>query len=232
MAHIIIADDVRDMRHLLKEAVSMIGHQAYEASSGSDVMNLMSNGDKPIDLVLLDIGMPDMDGIEVLKRIREHHDGIKVCFITGSKDKATILKAVNSGCDDYLVKPVDLSILTQKVNKLLGIGDGDDFITIETCLTASVPALPIEVDLTVTQLSEVGLAIRSPFNFKPGRRMELRIPKLQEMFQIESEFPISVESSEPRDGMFLLTCSFYGLHESLRSKIRHLTVKGQKVSDA
>ena len=72
------------------------------------------------ELMLLDINMPDMDGLSLLRRIRTQDNKIKIIMVTGSSETACRKEAKKLKVQDYLVKPLDLSVLYSLVNKYLG----------------------------------------------------------------------------------------------------------------
>jgi two-component system, chemotaxis family, chemotaxis protein CheY len=128
MWKILIADDDFYNRKLLVEILK--GKADCDiAANGKETIeayDLSVSEKKPYDLLLLDIGMPDIDGIQVLRKIRESEhlagvnlgDGIPVLMVTGYKEPA--IEAFNGGCDDYIIKPIDAKILIEKVRSKLG----------------------------------------------------------------------------------------------------------------
>lgn len=78
----------------------------------------------PIDLILLDISMPDLSGAEVLRRIRKKEKNVpeikrvKIVMVSASKDKESIIECIQSGCDDYIMKPFDKLTVIKKIDAL------------------------------------------------------------------------------------------------------------------
>jgi two-component system response regulator CpxR len=81
-------------------------------------MKLMEES-KRIDVALVDIMLPDINGLEILKAIREHSKSIVIIVISGIKDLDVVIEAMKSGADDYLVKPFRLGELEEKINEIL-----------------------------------------------------------------------------------------------------------------
>lgn len=77
--------------------------------------------DRTPDLVILDIDMPEINGYEMLKSIREteHLKNVPVLFLTSNNDKSNVIKAVTEGVNDYVVKPIDEEILMKKIHTVL-----------------------------------------------------------------------------------------------------------------
>jgi len=99
---ILVADDERDIRSVLALYLENAGYEVVEAADGSEALDVLQT--QPIDLCLLDIMMPVMDGYHVLKRIRETSDVPVIVISAKGQDPEKIL-GLNLGADDYMVKP-------------------------------------------------------------------------------------------------------------------------------
>ena len=123
MKKVLVVDDIEDLRSQAIYGLSMIyPHvQFLEAENGIQAIDRILKH-KP-DLILLDIEMPDMNGIQFLKRIRSNPDkelrNIPIVMFTGVVDKEKIKEIINWGVQDYLVKPYELESLYKKVDKYL-----------------------------------------------------------------------------------------------------------------
>jgi PAS domain S-box-containing protein len=117
--NILIIDDEPDILEPLEQALSLEGFQVRGASSGMEAMEIFKS--EPFDLVITDIRMPQMDGMEVLKQVKQLDESVEVIMLTGF---ATIENAVmalrNKGAYDYLTKPLeDIDTLLISVNRAL-----------------------------------------------------------------------------------------------------------------
>jgi DNA-binding NtrC family response regulator len=113
---ILIVDDDKLLQKPLKEILS----GEYEVStvgSGEEALEIINN--KPIDLILLDIRLPGIDGIETLKAIRERDKNILVIMMTAFEDVKTVITSMKIGAFDYLVKPLDLDEIEIIVERAL-----------------------------------------------------------------------------------------------------------------
>ena len=108
---ILIVDDVRDIVHLLERYFRRAGYQTMTALSGAEALEKASA--KP-DIILLDVNLPDMDGFEVCRRIRE---GVScpILFLTARIEDSDKVKGFAVGGDDYVVKPFSLEELGARV---------------------------------------------------------------------------------------------------------------------
>ena len=113
---ILIIDDEVHVADLLAEAVKLQGHEAIVAVSGAKGLALVEQ--KSPDAVFLDIVMPEMDGIEVLRRIRAVHQALPVIVISGRASSEQIDEARRLGITDYIPKPFVLKHLNQALGKL------------------------------------------------------------------------------------------------------------------
>mgnify|MGYP001570688122 CR=1 FL=1 len=114
MAKILIADDSLFMRNVLKSILSKEDHDLIEAENGEETLKKFDS-EKP-DLVLLDIIMPEVDGIEVLKKIGKK---VKVIVISAVGQKKMVDEAKELGALDYIVKPFDNARVLETVKKAL-----------------------------------------------------------------------------------------------------------------
>jgi len=109
MADILIIDDERAIRKTLSEILSFEGYKVDEASDGEE--GLKKFKEKTFDLVLCDIKMPKLDGIEFLQRAGEINPDIPIVMISGHGNIETAVEAVKKGAYDFISKPPDLNRL-------------------------------------------------------------------------------------------------------------------------
>ncbi len=117
MTKILLVDDEPVQRQILKEFLEEQGYQAIEAGNGQEAISLLER--EYIPLVLLDHRMPDMNGDEVLERLKEINPLVRVIMITAYGAVETAVKVMKLGAVDFLEKPVDLQDLLSKVEKHL-----------------------------------------------------------------------------------------------------------------
>ncbi|MCI8505491.1 MAG: response regulator transcription factor [Lachnospiraceae bacterium] len=108
---LLIADDEEDIRTLLTDFFYMQGYQTETAKDGKEVLERISG--QP-DLILLDINMPGMDGLEVCRRIREYVD-CPILFLTARVEEQDRINGLMTGGDDYIIKPFSLDELGARV---------------------------------------------------------------------------------------------------------------------
>lgn len=109
MARILVIDDERSIRNTLKEIIEYEKHEVDVAENGIEGLDALSKN--AYDIALLDIKMPEMDGIEVLQRINQNHPDVQVVMISGHGNVDTAVKAIKLGAYDFIEKPLDLNRL-------------------------------------------------------------------------------------------------------------------------
>ncbi|MEM8659647.1 MAG: adenylate/guanylate cyclase domain-containing protein [Pseudomonadota bacterium] len=112
---ILAVDDRQENRELVARHLSRSGHIVVTASSGREALDTLEETD--VDVVLLDLMMPEMDGREVLRRIKDHPDwrATPVIVISGSQDMERIIECIEAGADDYLFKPFNPVLLQARI---------------------------------------------------------------------------------------------------------------------
>lgn len=102
-AHILVVDDEGANRYSVSKTLQRVGYMVSEAASGEDAIELM--GEEVFDVVLTDIRMPGLDGVELLRRIKEQAPDAIVILMTGYASLGTSVEALRLGAHDYLIKP-------------------------------------------------------------------------------------------------------------------------------
>jgi adenylate cyclase len=115
-ATILIADDDGVSRKLLQRLLEQDGHAVRAAANGAEALELFA--EEPSDVVLLDIVMPELDGISVLERLKERPgaEHVPVIMISAVDETESVVRCIETGADDYLAKPFNPVILRARIN--------------------------------------------------------------------------------------------------------------------
>jgi len=113
MARVLVVDDEPDARELLSEFLTAKGYAVLTASNGEEALRKLKE-DRP-HLILLDIRMPKMDGLETLRRVREIDHEVGVIMVTAVNEEETGRQALKLGAFDYITKPLDLKYLERSL---------------------------------------------------------------------------------------------------------------------
>jgi two-component system OmpR family response regulator len=114
---ILVVEDEEGILSLLEETLRIAGFDPITANSGAQALTLTRK--ESIDLVLLDINLPLLDGFQVLTKIRQTHPSMPVIMLTARQDKRDVIEGFNLGADDYVVKPFSVEEVILRVNALL-----------------------------------------------------------------------------------------------------------------
>lgn len=118
MALVLIVDDAAFMRMRLKKILSEAGHDIVEAGNGAEAVEIYK--EKRPDVVLMDITMPEMDGIAALRQIIEEDSEARVIMVTALGQKRMVMESVKAGAKDFIVKPFEPEQVLSAVQKQVG----------------------------------------------------------------------------------------------------------------
>lgn len=173
MAKILIADDEQLIRKLIGDCLKKEGHEVLEAENGEIALKLFE-ANKDLELALLDIMMPEVDGWEVCRKIREKSD-MPVMLVSARSQDFDQIMGFESGADDYVTKPFSLAILSKRVDTLLKRGTNlkrkdknSDDIVIEN-LTIKPSSHEVTIDGVKVELTLKEFKILTKLCKTPGR---------------------------------------------------------------
>lgn len=193
--NILIIDDDEKITSMLRRGLAFEGYDVKTASNGADGLRAVLNSDP--DVVILDVMMPQVDGFEVCRRLREGGSSVPVLMLTAKDEIEHRVKGLDLGADDYLVKPFALEELLARVRALLRRkseqgGSPDQAVTYED-ITLDVDSREVtragrRLELTAKEfellhlfmqnpkrvLSAISLWIRSGDTITAGNRMSWR----------------------------------------------------------
>jgi DNA-binding NtrC family response regulator len=116
---ILVVDDQESMRDMLADLLDMMGYESCTVESGSQALEKLIASE--IDLVITDLNMPEMDGLELMKRIKARSPGMPVIVITGYGTFNTERQVLSDGADGYIPKPCTINRVQETVNTALGL---------------------------------------------------------------------------------------------------------------
>ena len=125
---ILIVDDEPYMRESLQEILSEIGYLCEGCANGSEALDQLEKDS--FDLVISDVKMPNMNGIDFLKELRNRGNDIPFLLITAFATVQQAVQAIKKGAEDYLTKPFDPELLIEKIEKILGCTDKEENLPI------------------------------------------------------------------------------------------------------
>ncbi len=114
-SHILLVDDEADFVEMLGLRLQETGQLVATASSGQQCLEVLK--EKDIDVIILDVKMPGMDGIETLQAVKQAYPLVEVIMLTGHGTMDAAIQGMKLGAFDFLFKPADFDDLTDKLNK-------------------------------------------------------------------------------------------------------------------
>jgi two-component system, chemotaxis family, chemotaxis protein CheY len=122
MAKALIVDDSKTIRVILGRILRELGYETCEAANGLEGLKVMESEKDKVDLVLADWNMPEMNGLEMLKRLRQNANltSLKVVMVTTETELENMTSALEAGADEYVMKPFTKEIIREKL-ELVGI---------------------------------------------------------------------------------------------------------------
>jgi two-component system KDP operon response regulator KdpE len=111
-SRVLIIDDEPPIRKLLRLGLNSQGYETLEAPNGKTALELLAENP---DLVILDLGLPDIDGLELLKRIRDRNERVPIVVLSSRVDEAGKVQALDFGADDYVTKPFGMEELLARM---------------------------------------------------------------------------------------------------------------------
>jgi DNA-binding NtrC family response regulator len=117
MKTVLVVDDKRVQLKTLRRGLRTRGYRVVEAISGKEALDHLVRDNK-IDIILTDYAMPEMNGIQLLQKIRENNKTIPVIIMTAYSDKSLVIEAMHHQCNGFIDKPFDMDELLEEINNI------------------------------------------------------------------------------------------------------------------
>lgn len=210
MKTVLIAEDEGAIREFITINLAAAGYEVIEAENGIKALELFAENQKKIDIALIDIMMPGLDGFEVCRKIREISAETGVIFLSAKTQEEDKLCGFNSGADDYITKPFSISELLARIDSLYRR------IEFSRKLLSEAPKDTIA-------LGDYELDLKNHFVYHKGNRIELT----QIEFQILQCFFTSPDKSIDRNSILKKVWGdpYYGDDKVVDVNIRRLRIK-------
>lgn len=173
---VLVADDEENIRFLVESGLALAGLQTVSAANGRDALTAVA--DHRPQLIVLDVMMPELDGFEVLRRLRESGDRTPVIFLTARASTEDRVKGLTDGGDDYLVKPFAIAELVARVRLRLS---QSGHATKESILRCA----DLELDVDAHRVTRSGATVElSPTEYKLLRFLMANMGRVLDRGQI------------------------------------------------
>lgn len=186
---VLVVDDDAELRGLVRDVLVEHGYAIDECSDGKQALELIDA--RPPDLVVLDLGLPNMGGLDVLRRIRESGN-LAVIVLTGRGAEADRVVGLEMGADDYVVKPFSPRELAARVGSVLRRSNAADAASPDQVLTfdrleIDVPCRDVRIDGTLVELTAREFDLLSFLASSP-RQVFTREQLLQQVWSSDAEW--------------------------------------------
>lgn len=126
---ILVVEDDRDIQELVEEILKAEGYKVYTANNGLEGYELFKYED--LDLIILDVMMPKMDGYQMAKLVRQRDEKIPIIMLTALEEEYDEIKGFETGVDDYITKPFSFNILIKRVKAIIRRNEKEEEKNIE-----------------------------------------------------------------------------------------------------
>lgn len=118
---ILISEDNYSNMKLLKDILEFQEYEVIEAYDGNAALSKINSNSDKIDLILMDLQLPEIDGFEVIKTVKSNNNtkNLPIIVISAHAMESDIQKAINAGCCDYITKPINITTFIHKINSIL-----------------------------------------------------------------------------------------------------------------
>jgi len=205
-ANVLAIDDEPLILRFLQYNLRLAGYTVFTAGTGTEGLTIMQTA--PLDLILLDLGLPDMDGLEVLRQLRRQTE-VPIIIITARDDEESMVGGLNLGADDYLTKPFSGRALQARIEAVLRryraasprASDKLQFSSGPLCV--DVPARQVTLNGEAVYLTPVEFSLLAEFIGAPGQ------------VRLHSDLLTTVWGPEYRDDVTILRATIYRLRQKI-----------------
>ena len=155
--HILVVDDQPEHRLLITSILEPLGFYVNEAGSGAECLSKIQ--EIIPDLILLDVSLPEIDGLETARRMRQQGHSIPIVVLTSNAYPSDRVNAINAGCNDFLAKPLEVNKLLNKLKTQLGliwIYQGEERTVREKTAWQNVVQLPHDIIQEIKSFVRIG----------------------------------------------------------------------------
>jgi two-component system response regulator MprA len=165
---VLVVDDDRAVRDALRRVLTLAGYDVQSAEGGAEAIELVAQAVP--DAVVLDVGMPDIDGLEVCRRVRLLGNRVPILMLTARVEISDRVAGLDAGADDYLIKPFDVNELKARLRALLRRstpqdGEPDELTFAELALDRGRHGACVQgrfIELTRTEFQLLELLMSNP----------------------------------------------------------------------
>lgn len=220
MARILVVDDDMDILKMAERVLAISGHTTVVAADALKAMEILNS--TTFDMLISDVNMPHYSGFELIKTVRgqEHLKDISIAMLTGLRERKDVERAIQAGADDYIVKPIDPMLLTQKIDSLFEKRPPSQHPEVVFSEDGVSNSAELKVNLTIRSISELGLSIETNLPFPEGTTVELGGYFFENTLQIESPPCRVLSQKKITSDLYQAELIFLGANEYQLKRVR------------
>lgn len=229
MARILVVDDDPDILKLVEKVLRLDGHEVFTTIDAIKAMDILNS--TLYDLLITDANMPHFSGFELTRTIKNNKrfDRMAICMMTGLREKKDIEKAVRAGVDDYIVKPIDPTLLMNKIESIFKKHPPMERAVYRFYDGSTAADAKMTFKAKVTQLSELGLVMRFPFEIMEGLEVQIESDIFKRMQMKAAPKMKVVSCCRLLEYEYEVNVAFVGVSDTFYQKVRawiHLQGQG------
>ena len=219
MARILVVDDDPDILRLADRVLTMSGHVVFRAQDAVRAMDMLNSS--LFDLLISDANMPHFSGFDLVRQVRanKRFNNMAIAMLTGLRESKDVQKAIRAGVDDYIVKPIDPMVLTQKVNELFEKKPPMEPMEIEFSEGNKLAEAKVALEVSIMTFSELGLLLRSPVEIHEGMALKIAGNVFSKLQMPPPEMKV-VHCKKQREFHYEIRVDFVHVEEKMVDKIR------------
>lgn len=220
MARILVVDDDPDILKLVEKILRMSNHEVLTAIDAIKAMDILNS--TLYDLLITDANMPHFSGFELARTIKNNKrfNRMGICMLTGLREKKDIEKAMRVGVDDYIVKPIDPMLLIKKIESIFKKHPPMERATYYFYEGTTSANAHMTLQAKLTQLSEVGLVLRVPFEVLVGLEVKVDCDVFKRMQMKVAPKMKVISCSRIQEFDYEVNVGFVGVSETFYQKVR------------
>jgi len=230
---LVIDDSITTQNLIEKVLIRDSDIEIIQAHNGEEGINkLIEHTD--IKLALIDITMPDLDGIELLKLIKKYFNKreFKISMMSGRNTENYIKKCLTLGCDDYIIKPFDLERFKNKVKYYLGKSSQKEIHTTykkDVSFTAALDDTSFEFNFHFTTITEYDTNFISPIGMKENSLIKIKLPSEQKIFTQKKSIELMIKTVEQSaNNDYICSARFINLTQLEEQELRAFVINDYK----
>ena len=219
MARILVVDDDHDVLRVVEKVLNTRPHDVVTAENAVEAMEYLDASS--FDVLITDARMPSFSGFELVQTLKNNnrYARLAIAMLTGLREKKDIEKAIRAGVDDYIVKPIDPTLLLQKVDQLLVKKPPIENSEISFPENSSFAVSQLSFEGRVVYLSETGLTVISRMDLPSGFRISLHTDLFNKIGVTQPHMKV-VNCKKLDDYKYEINVEFLNQSEHFKQKVR------------